>query len=100
MTVHPGDSLDKLLLRERLFARLRLAGLALLAAVFVLYPRPIGVPLVLALQVIGAGFMLSLAAWALLRFRRISRIVTLLSAGDPSAALRADAVWGRHVHGA
>jgi len=83
MTVHPGDSLDKLLLRERLFARLRLAGLVLLAAGFGLDPRPIGVPLVLVLQVTGAVFILNLAAWALLRFRRISRIVMLLGAiGD------------------
>jgi signal transduction histidine kinase len=83
MTMHPGDSPDKMLLRERLFARLRLAGLVLLAAGFVLDPRPISVPLVLVLQVIGAGIMLTLAAWALLRFQRINRTVTLVGAsGD------------------
>jgi signal transduction histidine kinase len=83
MTLQSDDSLDKVLPRERQFVRMRLIVLALLACALWLDLRPIGVPLPLALEVTGAGFILNLAVWAFVKFQRVRRLVTLAAAiGD------------------
>ncbi len=80
MTVNVTDSLERLVNRERLFVWLRFAALLLLAAYFVIDPRPQLAPLSITLNVFEVCAVFNVAAWLLLRVHRVARWLAVLGA--------------------